>query len=70
MDWNLIIGLGIGVLIMALGCTIGFYACFYSYRKGAITVDRIYHDKAPFDEETINNEPLDSHVDGEYMDEE
>ena len=66
---EIITGMTIGLISMATGVVLGFKLCMYSFRKGASVVDRIYQDKAPFDEKMIDEEPLDSHVDGINLDE-
>jgi len=63
----MIYGIIIGAAIMGLGVSGGYWLSMHSYRKGAVLVDNIYHDKAPFDEELVND-LLPSHVDGEDMD--
>lgn len=64
-----IIAMVIGSVILGIGVFIGYCLSMYSYKKGALVVDNIYHDKAPFDEVLRNEEPLDSHVDGVNRDE-
>ena len=55
------------VAIYIIGLVTGYYMGLHAYKRGASMVDRLYHDKAPFDED-LTNEPLPSHTDGRYMD--
>ena len=64
-----IVSVSVGVFVLLLGIAIGAGLTMYAFRKGVTLADNVYHDKAPFDDELLNTEPLDSHVDGEYLDE-
>lgn len=67
---ELIVSVGVGVFLVLLGIAIGAGLTMYAFRKGVTLTDNVYRDKAPFDEALQSTEPLDSHTDGKYMDEE
>lgn len=69
MMLEIIISVIAGMFLMALGICLGFLLSLNAFKRGAMVTDNVYHDRAPFDEELENEEPLDSHTDGQYLDE-
>jgi hypothetical protein len=67
---EIIVSVSVGVFLVMLGIAIGAGLTMYAFRKGVKLTDNVYHDKAPFDEALQSIEPLDSHTDGKYLDEE
>jgi len=67
---EIIVSVGVGVFLVLLGIAFGAGMTMYAFHKGVTLTDNVYHDKAPFDEALQSIEPLDSHTDGKYLDEE
>jgi hypothetical protein len=70
MNYDILVGIGLGALVIVLGIWTGYRISWNSFRRSSMMIDNVYHDKAPFDEELVNEESLDSHVDGVRLDEE
>lgn len=66
---EIIVSVIAGMVLALLCVAFGGGLVMYAFRKGATLTDNVYHDKAPFDKDLNNEEPLDSHVDGGNLDE-
>ena len=64
-----ILGIIVGTVVYVMGMLTGYVLALKAFKNGAAMVDRIHHDLVPFDEE-LNTDPMPSHTDGSYLDEE
>ena len=60
--------LSMGLIILLTGLFSGYILAMRSFKKGATLVDRLYQEKAPFDED-LQEVDIQSHTDGREYEE-